>query len=194
MPYRRTAFLCGHYYHVFCRGNERRIIYTCKEDYRHFMMKFVEFIEESEIEAICYCLMPNHYHFVLKQDNNKTITDFMHRLLTSYAKYFNIKYNRVGYLFENRFNAKLIETHEYLVDLSRYVHVNPAKVVPTLRQVEEYPWSSCAEYLDHREGICRKEDVLTLFNEYYRDYINYNEFIADAYNALIHSNPGLCCG
>ena len=194
MPLRKTLFIQDCYYHVYCRGNERRIIYTCDADYRHFWLKFQEYIAQDGIDLVCYCLMPNHYHFVLKQKSEATITTFMHRLLTSYAKYFNVKYNRVGYLFENRFNAKLIDTQEYLVDLSRYIHVNTAKVVSTLRQVEEYAWSSCAEYVLGRDGICEKGDVLSLFECHYTDYLNYREFIAEAYRALIHSEAGLRCG
>ena len=194
MPYRKTAFMQDCYYHVYCRGNERRIIYTCDIDYGHFWLKFQEYLVQSGIDLICYCLMPNHYHFVLKQRDEETITVFMHRLLTSYAMYFNTKYNRVGYLFENRFNAKLIDSAEYLVDLSRYIHVNTAKVVPTLRQVEEYPWSSCAEYVLGKEGICKTDDVFSLFERHYADYLSYREFISEAYRALIHSKAGPCCG
>lgn len=194
MPYRKTSFEQDCYYHIYCRGNERRIIYTCSIDYRHFWDKFREYIERDGIGLVCYCLMPNHYHFILKQKDEETITTFMHRLLTSYAMYFNKKYNRVGYLFENRFNAKLVESEEYLVDLSRYIHVNAAKVVPTLHQVEEYLWSSCAEYVFNREGVCIKEEVLDAFKMLYPDYVSYREFVAEAYNALIHSEAGPCCG
>lgn len=101
--------------------------------------------------------MPNHFHFLLRQDGGLPLTTFMLRLGTSYAKYFNIKYEQVGSLFQDRFRAKLVETDEYLLQLSRYIHRNPLEILPSTPGVElaSYRWSSYSTYL---RGI--KDDLV----------------------------------
>jgi hypothetical protein len=110
--------------------------------------------------------MPNHFHLLLRQDTNKSISSFMHRLTVSHAMYFNKRYDRVGHLFQGRFQVKPIIKDEYLLHLSRYIHLNPLKLIGSNSNLEKYPWSSYAEYLDTdcKEGICKKEIILQQFN------------------------------
>ncbi len=155
MPYRKTLFVEKCYYHVFTRGNEKRVIFTCERDYYHFMDKFKEALDRYAVDVICYCLMSNHFHLVLKEKGQRGISRLMHDLSLSYAKYFNIKYGRTGYLYENRFKAKFIDTNSYLVLLSKYIHLNPAVMVKSIGELENYPWSSYAEYIHSSQGICQ---------------------------------------
>jgi hypothetical protein len=94
--------------------------------------------------------MPNHFHLELKQIGKKDIEFFMRSLITKYSKYFNKKYSRVGPLFQSRYKAVLIQNTEYLLYLSKYIHLNP--VEPLLQgqgqSLEEYPWSSYPVYLN----------------------------------------------
>ncbi len=94
--------------------------------------------------------MLNHFHFLLRQDNDIPITSFMLGLGTSYAKYFNIKYGEVGSLFQDRFKAKLVEKDEYLLQLSRYIHRNPKEILLRTPGVElaDYRWSSYPSYIN----------------------------------------------
>lgn len=98
--------------------------------------------------------MSNHFHFLLRQDTEVPITAFMLRLGTSYAKYFNIKYDQVGSLFQDQFRAKLVESDEYLLQLSRYIHRNPLKILPPTPGVElvNYHWSSYPLYLANEKN------------------------------------------
>lgn len=137
------------YYHVYNRGNRKQNIFLGKRDYRRFLERVEEYKEKFGIEIVCYCLMSNHFHFLLKQTTDTPISAFMLRLGTSYAKYFNIKYGEVGSLFQDRFKAKYIETDEYLLHLSRYIHRNPKEILfltPGV-ELENYPWSSYPLYL-----------------------------------------------
>ena len=101
-----------------------------------------------QIEIIAFCLMPNHYHFVLKQITTKGITKFTSNLQNGYAKYLNIRTKRTGPLFEPMFKAVRIETDEQLLHVSRYIHLNPATgYIVEIKDLESYPWSSFIYYL-----------------------------------------------
>lgn len=165
MPYRETIFYKGNYFHVFCRGNEKRDIFIESGDYERFLSKMKEYRIIHQISIISYCLMPNHFHLLLRQDANKAISYFMHRLTVSYAMYFNKHYHRVGHLFQGSFKAKLIRDDAYILQLSRYIHSNPREIVSSKTKLENYPWSSYPEYLNlDINGVCEKEIVLQHFN------------------------------
>lgn len=143
-------FYQGAYYHVYNRGNRKQNIFIQRRDYERFLKRAREYKDKFGITILCYCLMPNHFHFLLRQDSELPVTAFMLRLGTSYAKYFNIKYEEVGSLFQDRFKTKLVETDEYLLELSRYIHRNPLEILPSTPGVElvNYEWSSYAVYLN----------------------------------------------
>ena len=102
--------------------------------------------EEKMIEIICYCLMPNHIHFLIRQLKENGISKFMGQISNSYTKYFNTKYTRVGPLLQGPFKAVLIESDEQLIHVSRYIHLNPI-VSGIVKNLEDYPWSSYLEYI-----------------------------------------------
>lgn len=101
----------------------------------------------GKIELISFVLMPNHFHLELKQIGKKDIESFMRSLITKYSKYFNKKYERVGPLFQGRYKAVLIQNTEYLLYLSRYIHLNPAELLINGYLLIDYPWSSYPTYL-----------------------------------------------
>lgn len=101
----------------------------------------------NKIDLISYVLMPNHFHLELKQKNKKEIESFMRSLITKYSKYFNRKYDRVGPLFQGRYKAVLIQNTEYLLYLSRYIHLNPVELLVEDQSLIQYPWSSYPTYL-----------------------------------------------
>ena len=104
----------------------------------------------NKIDLISYVLMPNHFHLELKQIGKKDIEFFMRSLITKYSKYFNKKYSRVGPLFQSRYKAVLIKNTEYLLYLSKYIHLNPVELLlqGQGQSLEEYPWSSYPVYLN----------------------------------------------
>lgn len=115
------------------------------------------------IEIISYCLMPNHFHFLIKQLIDGGITEFVSKLSNSYTKYFNIKHRRVGPLLQGEFKSVLVESNEQLLHLSRYIHLNPL-VSGLVKDLSDYPWSSYLEYIDtNTQKICAKEIILNQF-------------------------------
>ncbi|KKR72790.1 MAG: hypothetical protein UU81_C0015G0014 [Microgenomates group bacterium GW2011_GWC1_41_8] len=101
----------------------------------------------SKIELLTYCLMPNHYHFLVKQNDKNDLENFMRSLMTRYTKYFNTRYKRRGPLFEGRYKAVLIETDDQLLYLSRYIHRNPIKTRMTSTNISAVLRSQPSSYL-----------------------------------------------
>ncbi len=177
MSANRTVLLAtGEIYHVFNRGVERRPIFTQAFEYRRALdsMNFYRFLEppiryskyitldkkrriqllkallssKFQVEILAFCLMPNHFHLLLKQTVDTGISRFISKLCDSYSKYFNIKHDRIGPLFQGPFKAVRIESEEQLIHLSRYIHLNPiSSFLIKESALDSYPWSSLPEYL-----------------------------------------------
>ncbi|MBI4991084.1 transposase [Candidatus Gottesmanbacteria bacterium] len=181
-------------YHIYNRGNRKNSIFLDTKDYLRFIRRLKEYKDRFEIELLCYCLMSNHFHLLLKSRKEDAITKFMLTLCTSYSKYFNIKHELVGRLFQERFRAKLVETDEYLLHLSRYIHLNPIsedieklnfspRSTPgvELSRLKEYPWSSYNEYCNKTKGLCDKDQILSYFSET-NPADSYKSFVEDGIN------------
>lgn len=194
MPSRVFPFVNGQYYHIYNRGIEKRIIFENRADRNRFLDSLVYYQQEGPkpkfsnsgkrksfkssgdkiVDIICYCLMPNHVHFLLKQLRDDGITEFVSKLTNSYTKYFNTRHARVGPLFQGEFKAVLIESDEQLLHLSRYIHLNPLVSYLT-KNLDLYEWSSYGEYAGNKPGISTKEDVLAFFDSPER----YTQFVMD---------------
>src|SRR3989344_3162645 len=198
MPYRKEALETNYFYHFFNRGVEKRDIYLEDKDYIRFLslIKYYRILgpkirfslfnpqahlvgDSNIVEVVAYCLMPNHFHFILKQTQENGISRFISDLCNRYTSYFNVKYNRVGPLFQGNFKAILVDSEEYLLHLSRYIHLNPHSAY-MINDPKLYQWSSIAEYLgSSNESLCRKEEVLSNFSvtntylNFVDDYRNY---------------------
>lgn len=173
------------YYHVYNRGNRKQQIFLTDKDYKRFVEKAVFYKEKYQIKIIAYCLMPNHFHFLMQQMMDNSISKFFSNLCNSQSKYFNIKYDTVGSLFQGRFKAKIVEKDEYLVHLSRYIHLNPITLLNThdkniFSQLRGYKWSSLACYiLGTKNKIVDPWPVLQLFSsknpsEDYKEFVSSN--------------------
>jgi putative transposase len=108
------------------------------------------------VEIIAFCLMPNHYHLLLKEITEGGISKYMLRLGDSYTKTSNKKYDRTGHLFSGPFQSIHVDRNEYLIYLSRYIHQNPADLLKSAQKLEDYPWSSYPDYVSQNrwgEGL-----------------------------------------
>lgn len=177
----QSHFIQGGYYHVYNRGNNKQQIFLRDRDYYKYLEKLEEYLNKFDISLLVYCLMPNHVHLLLRQNGPKSISLLIQRLHTSYSKFFNSRYERVGHVFENRFKTKIIDRDEYLMHLSRYIHLNPRKLVTKL---PAYKWSSYNNYIG--EGSNKFTDtkfILAMFknkNQSTEDaYRNYKQFVKD---------------
>ena len=196
---RKLVFENHECYHVYNRGVDKRTVFHSPNHYRHFINTINRILTTGSatprliynqsqalnhnIDILAYCLMPNHYHFLVRQRSDAGVTRFMQQLNTSYTKYINLNQQRTGHLFEYAFKAKHIETDEQLLHVSRYIHLNPflAGLVDT---IEAYEWSSYPEFLRRRKRLFIKpNDILAHF----ADLSSYEQFVLDQkeYAALL---------
>lgn len=183
------------YYHVYNRGVEGRDIFIDDNDYKVFLSFIKRYLVEStqnevrprweqeihkQVELKCYCLMPNHFHFLIKQNSKDGITKFMRALMNCYVKFFNKKYKRVGGLFQGKFKAVRIEKDLYLLHLTRYIHLNPLQSGITYEDLENY-YCSYGEYIGKRSTKwIRQEEILNNFGSKFfgKDkFTSYKDFV-----------------
>jgi putative transposase len=160
MPSRRTPFQAGNFYHIYNRGNNRQNIFFDRENYLHFLRLMREHLANNGVDILAYCLMPNHYHFlVYLQDDN--LSAAMHRLSVAYTKGINKRFDRCGALFQGRFQSIHVNDTNYLIHLSRYIHLNPVKA-GFVDRPEEWEFSSYREYARLRSGTLPQMEYLKL--------------------------------
>ncbi len=207
MPARQTPLITNYYYHIFNRGVNKRPIFKSKYEYRRFLLllkyynyldhpvKFSKFMtlagdqrqeiwsrlakEKTNTDIISYCLMPNHFHLLLKQNNDNGISKLLANLQNSHVRYFNIKNERVGPLFQGQFKAVRIDSEEQLLHVSRYIHLNPysSAIVADIDKLIKYEWSSLPEYLNQTKfPFCIKDDILSSFktDDSYKNFVTDN--------------------
>jgi putative transposase len=149
MPRRAVQFCPGEYYHLYNRGNNRECVFFARENYLFFLRQWREYVSRVS-DVVAYCLMPTHYH-VLIQLKDKDLSHCLQLLAISYTKAINKSCQRVGVVFQGAFKARHIDRNEYLVHLSRYIHLNPV-LAGLVKQVEDWEFSSYREYVSLRAG------------------------------------------
>lgn len=185
MPRRGRVDAPGALHHVMARGIERREIFCDDQDREIFLTRLEKALEETGTVCYAWALLPNHLHLLLVS-GRKPVGRMMQAALGGYALYFNRRHRRGGHLFQNRFKSVLCEREPYLLELVRYIHLNPlrARVVRGLPGLERFPWSGHAVLLGQRQACFQDVDgVLSLFagkaGEARR---RYREFVAQGAN------------
>jgi len=178
MSIRKKAFVPGEFYHIYNRGNSKQIIFNETSDYFHFIkllylsnsqnklvfrnlkIDFIDFDQGEKLVYIgAYCLMSNHFHLILSQVENGSISKFMQKVTTAYSMYYNKKYNRTGSLFEGKFKSQYTGDDRYLKYLFSYIHLNPIKLI-------QGDWKE--------KGIIDKDKCLEFLKNYkYSSYLDY---------------------
>jgi len=177
MPYRKLEFRAGEYYHLYNRGSSCQPIFHERENYLYFLRQIRQYLPQTAIAMIAYCLMPNHYHFLvhLKSDD---LSRLLQPVLVSYSKSFNRRYARVGPLFQGPFKAVHVDRNEYLLQLSRYIHLNPV-TAGLVASPQEWEYSSYQDYIGLRKGtVPQPEVVLSQFSS------------ADGYRQFVEGHAG----
>ncbi|MDB5179092.1 MAG: hypothetical protein JWN01_1035 [Patescibacteria group bacterium] len=153
MPSRNSIkqYVAGDYYHLYNRGVEKRRVFMDDRDYRAFMGYLKQYLLPAEpwarphkdlsdqIELAAYCLMPNHFHLLVRQMSERGIESLMRCLSTSYVRYFNHRYDRIGSLFQDSYKAVRMRDDEQLYQAEQYIHQNPKVLIA---DVKRYPYSS----------------------------------------------------
>ncbi|MCM8783323.1 MAG: transposase [Candidatus Omnitrophica bacterium] len=164
MPRAPRVYFPGAVFHIIQRGNNQQEIFLDDKDYWHYLKLLLEAKKEFGVLVYGYVLMPNHIHLILETPNENPISEIMKFIGGSYAIYFNKKYNRVGHLFQGRFKSILVEKESYLLELSRYLHLNPVKA-GLAKSPEAYKWTSFNIYTgEKRDLLVDTNFILDLFN------------------------------
>ncbi|WP_373000589.1 REP-associated tyrosine transposase, partial [Lutispora sp.] len=165
MPRFRRKLSKSRIYHVMVRGNERKDLFLDNDDREKFIDILYKKKTENEYDLYAYCLMSNHVHLLIRECSNE-IARIMKRINTSYACYFNKKYDRIGHVFQDRYKSEVIESERHLLAAVRYIHNNPVKA-GLVRSASQYKWSSYNIYADlesHSKTV-DKDMVLGIFTE-----------------------------
>ena len=144
----------GAIYHVTVRSNSQEGLFKTDRDRRYLLSRIGEAVDRCRVRVYLFCLMSNHFHLVVETPRGN-LHGFMHGILTGYGVYFNQTYRRHGHVTQGRYGARLVSGDEYLLKLSRYVHLNPVKMAtladkPKAEKVaylRAYPWSSYPAYI-----------------------------------------------
>lgn len=200
---RKDPFIIGQYYHIYNRGTDKRIIFEDSFDLLRFFQSIQEFntidpigsIYENRfkdkqlgsrstklVDIVCYCLNHNHYHFILTPLVENGIEKFMQKLGGGFTRYFNIKYERSGVLFQGKFKSIYIETDKYLMYLSAYVNLNN-RIHKTLLGTPTTK-SSWEEYIGgNKESICNKSIIL----DRYKNIEDYKKFAESVVQGVVRN-------
>ncbi len=179
MPRKSRKISPFNYYHVIVRGNNKQDIFFDEMDRNKFINDLSKTKEKYNYSLYAYVLMPNHVHLCIK-DNESSISKIIQSLLVSYAEYFNKKYERIGYLFQDRFRSEPIENEMYLKNVIRYIHFNPEKA--GIQRYYLYKWNSYAQYLSNTKGIVDKDEILNMFSESYSKIEAFKKFHEEKVN------------
>lgn len=138
-------------------------------------------LPKDAFDLIAYCLMPNHYHFLIKQNSDVSIAKLISKICTSHSKIFNKKYGNVGHVFQDKFRAVPVDSNEYLIWLSAYIHNNP-KTAGLVKDLFDYQWSSYLDYIGNRQdNLCKKDIILSQFE----NIADYKKFVIEASNLIL---------
>lgn len=191
-------FSKGCIYHLYNRGNNKEIIFRDEQDYRAFLFRLglclglekgdlneceitkspksrirIGGLKFGDFKLHAFCLMPNHIHLLIEQCGEESISKLLLKVLTSFSKYLNLKYKRVGHVFQDRFKSNKIKTNPQLMLASSYIHMNPVKD-SLVNEPEKYKWSSYGDFIfDRKNPIVCKRFLTEVFGDT-KNFVNEN--------------------
>lgn len=197
---RTKVYISDSYYHVYNRGLNKQSIFKDDYDYSVFLNLLKRYLSKesakdkqgreyeslnSRVELLAFCLMPNHFHLLIYQNDELAMTTLLRRVSTAYSTYFNKKYRRTGPLFQERFKASRISKDNYLLHISRYIHMNP-------KDYKKWDYSSLPYYIgESKADWVRPKKILDLFNddymEFLRDYENRKRMLEEIESELANT-------
>ena len=152
MPRRGVEFLIGEFYHLYDRGVDRGPIFHGPENYRYFLGLLHNKARRHEIELAVYCLMPNHFHLLVRPGREDSVSPFLAGVCGSYAQALNARRERVGALFQGRYRAEHVDRDAYLMHLARYIHINPVAAGLVVRP-QDWPYSNYRDTIAGRQAF-----------------------------------------
>jgi len=163
MTRQNPSLLVGNIYHIYNRAVADNLLFNNSDNYHLFLSRIRIHLEESA-DILAYCLMPNHYHLLVQLKNND-LPNSMQKLALSYVVPFNRSYKRSGHLFQGKYQRKQVDDDNYLLHLSRYIHLNPLSA-GLVKRASDWRYSSLPVYYGITQSdFVRTDIVLDLFDD-----------------------------
>lgn len=182
MPRLPRNHIKSSFLHVITQGLNKQYIFDKPEDIKYYIKMMYELVEEHKLKIIAYCVMNNHTHMLIKIQNSDELSKYMQRLNTRYGKYYNKKYNRVGYVFRDRYKAEEICDEKHLYNCINYIYNNPVKAGICLKP-EQYPFSNYKKIdfiiTENYNFIDVEEDYHNNYKYIINNYLNYKKINID---------------
>ena len=167
----------GAIYHIVTRGNNRQKVFKNDQDRKIYLQKLADYCADKGVDLLCYCLLSNHIHLLL-QTPRGNLSKTMQPLQISYTAYFNKKHRHSGHVFEQRYKAFLVDKDNYLLQVSRYIHLNPVKA-EIAKNPRDYPWSSYRAYTGgpNYYGVKRQILLDNFTDQGRKSVVSYRRFV-----------------
>jgi putative transposase len=178
MPYARAdtiSWYPGGHYHIYNRGAGGNPIFLHPDNYQFVLQRLGQYSRLLHVPILAYCLMPNHFHLLVRQEGEQPAGMLPQMIFNSYTKAFNKRYGRSGTLFEHRYQAKSVLEESYLIHLSCYIHANPVKH-GLVREPGEWPYSSYLEWIGQRNSGLADEECI---HAWVKDPAQYQHMVMD---------------
>jgi putative transposase len=180
MPQRMVRIEKECIYHIYNRGVNREPIFFSSRNYSYFLNLCFRYINAS-CSIFAYCLMPNHFHLLIRVESSNFVQSSLTPLLISYSKAINQEQHRVGPLFQGRFQANLIGNGEYLLECVKYIHLNPVRANLVASPVD-WVYSSYRDYLDPENPTLVKTNEVYKYFSSSREFREFSEFGIDEFS------------
>lgn len=186
----------GGIYHLYNRCPDGNTLFKDHQDYEYFLQLLKEYLSEeyahdhltgllkptnlaTKAQLYAYCLLPNHFHLLIQQNDNASVSRFARCVMTSYALRFNRKYHHIGSIFQGKLRGILIDSDCYLLHVTRYIHRNALPFVPSYHDLAAYPYSSYGYYLNqkHASWINPKPVLAYFASSHHEQFSNYQSFV-----------------
>ncbi len=174
MP-RRPDYCVDHFYHLYNRGAHRVSLFREPDNYIFVLRKMKKYATALDLSPIAYCLLPNHYHFLVRQDGEHPAGLLPQRVFNSYSKAYNRRYDHSGTLFEGPYNVVEVQNESQLLHLCRYIHANPVRH-GLVREVAAWPYANYLEWIGERAGTLVDRDFV---QDHFPSPERYQEFVRD---------------
>ncbi len=184
MARQRRLNLPGAIYHVITRGINRMPIFKDRADRKEFLGRFAQVLDKTGCRCYAWALMSNHLHLLIHTSENP-LSNLMKKVLTGYACYFNRRHRRCGYLYQNRYKSILCQEDPYLLELVRYIHLNPGRagVVKNIEELDTYPWTGHSAIIGNVNRQWQStQEILERFGIFKQKALSaYRDFIKDGW-------------
>ena len=183
MPFRINHSYSNQYYHVYNRGNNRNEIFFEIRNYFYFLEK-IKINFSSDLDLLAYCLMPNHYHLLIKISKDYSLEKAMQKISTGYTRAINKAYSRTGHLFEGRYRNKIIPGDDYLIHLCRYIHLNPVRA-NLVKSAEQWRFSSYLDYIGKKDDSIVNNEMISNYFNTIESFIDFHQTFQENQNHFV---------